>query len=268
MTARFCKTQTDGFALQKVFSNKAYNSKWESSGGNLEEVKKILNQPFTYLSKGGQSYVFASMDGQYVIKLLRYDHIRPLPWVYLLPEKYAAPKIAKKEAKLEKELSSYKIAFDELREETGLLYIHLNKSDCFDQTLTLIDKLGISHHLNLDQVDFLVQKRARLVYPALSELISQGKVNKAKEALDSLIQLLSCRFEKEIFDKDPDLNTNFGFLQTKAIQLDVGTFRKTFPPNALKKRDAIRLITDNLHQWLMQKSPELDRYLRERVNEI
>src|SRR5689334_8640410 len=37
------------------------------------EVVSILEQPFHYLAKGGQSYVFGSSDGKYVLKLFRFD---------------------------------------------------------------------------------------------------------------------------------------------------------------------------------------------------
>lgn len=268
MTARFCKKQTEGFALEKIRSNLSYHAEWEIESPNATELKAIFHQPFTYLSKGVQSYVFASQDGQYVIKLPRYDHLRSLPLVHLLPKKLAAAKIGKREAKLKKDFTSYKIAYEELREETGLVAIHLNKTDGLHQQVTLIDKLGIAHTLDLDKLEFLVQKRATLVYPTLEQWIREEKLSEAKEALASLVQVLSTRFDKKIFDKDPDLNTNFGFLGSQAIQIDVGRFRKTFPQIALPKKEAIFLITDNLHQWLQGKSPELASYLQGRINEI
>jgi hypothetical protein len=187
---------------------------------------------------------------------------------HLLPKRLAAAKIGKRNAKLQKDFTSYKIAYEELREETGLVAVHLNKTQNLHQSITLIDKLGIAHTLDLDGLEFLVQKRAALVYPTLEQWIREDKLEESKAALASLVQVLSTRFDRNIFDKDPDLNTNFGLLGSQAIQIDVGRFRKTFPSTSPSKKEAIALITDNLHQWLQAKSPELGRYLEERIDEL
>jgi hypothetical protein len=68
-----------------------------------------------------------------------------------------------------------------------------------------------------------------------------------------------------IFDKDPDLNTNFGFIGTRAIQIDFGRYKATQPHLDLQ---AILRITDHLHQWLMTKSPELDLHLRQTIESL
>lgn len=265
--ARFSKAKTDGFAMTKIGSDLVYDPKWDVSCNNLKEVKKILNQPFTYLSKGVQTYVFASEDGKYVLKLLRHDHMRPAPWVRLLPDRSAKPRIEKKQSKLNKDFTSYKIAYEELKDETGLVFLHLNKTDHLKQSLILIDKIGISHTLDLDQFEFLVQKRASLIYPTLSDLIEKGKIEEGKKALSTLVHLLEVRFEKQIFDKDSDLNTNFGFIENTAVQIDIGRFKKNHPERRHKK-EVILHTTDHLHQWLMVRSPVLDEHLKAAIENL
>lgn len=246
-TARFCKKQTGSFTIARISSDISFHPEWEVETANESEVKKILSQPFRFLGKGAQSFVFASEDGTTVIKFFRHHHL-------------------KKNSKLAKDFGSYKLAYDNLREETGLLYLHLNKTRHLNQTLDLIDKIGIHHPINLDHYEFLVQKRATLAYIALDKWIDEGKIDDAKEALTKLVQLLAIRSNKGIQDKDPDLNTNFGFIGTTPIQFDIGRFKSRKVPADLPAnyRELIR-ITDNLHQHLMRKAPELDEHLKQEL---
>lgn len=238
--AKFCKKQTGGFTIARISSNLVFHPEWEIDASDEERVKKILSQPYRFLGKGAQSFAFASEDGEYVIKFFRQDHL-------------------KKNSKLAKDFASYKLAYEKLRDETGLLYLHLNKTTHLNQTLDLIDKISIHHSINLDEYEFLVQKRAVPVYEAMKQWIDQGKISDAKVALDALFQLLKTRSNRGIYDKDPDLNTNFGFIGTTPIQFDIGRFKpRQTPPDP---SEIIR-ITDNLQQWLRFKNTELDTHIR------
>lgn len=259
VTARFCKNQTGKFTVLRITSNLKYNPEWEIASLSSEEqarIKEILNQPYSYLSKGVQSFVFASEDGQHVIKFFRHDHLSSPPWAF--------GRQHKKESRLYKDFLSYKIAYESLRQETGLVFLHLNK-DQFNQNLDLVDKLGIHHQIPLGRYEFLVQKRASLLYTALDKMIQAGSLDDAKETLTKLVHLLAHRSQKGISDKDPDLNTNFGVIGNQPIQIDVGRFRKA--PPKLDKNEIIR-ITDHLHQHLMVSCPELDQHLKTQIESL
>lgn len=261
VTARFCKAQTGKFTVQRITSTLTPQPQWEISPLSSEElshIQKILNQPYHYLSKGVQSFVFASQDGQYVIKFFRHDHLTSPFW--LKPSTKT-----KKQNRLQKDFLSYKYAYAHLRQETGLIYLHLNKTNTLHQTLDLVDKLGIHHPIPLDQYEFLVQKRACLLYTALNQMIEENKISDAKETLSRLVLLLAYRAQLGISDKDPDLNTNFGVIGTQPIQIDVGRFRKSTPQ--LDKNEILR-ITDHLHQHLMTKCPELDHHLKTQIEKL
>ncbi|MGH2612730.1 MAG: hypothetical protein ACRDFB_06730 [Rhabdochlamydiaceae bacterium] len=245
-TARFCKKQTGSFTIARISSSLSFHPEWKIEPSNEEQIRQILSQPYRFLGKGAQSFVFASDDGNTVIKFFRHHHL-------------------KKKSKLAKDFGSYKLAYEKLRTETGLLYLHLNKTTHLNQTLDLIDKLGIHHPIDLDKYEFLVQKRARLAYPALEQWMSEGKIAEAKEALTALVHLLAARSNKGIHDKDPDLNTNFGFIGTTPIQFDIGRFKLRETP---ADRNELVRITDNLHQWLMQRAPELDEHLKQELNKV
>ncbi len=270
---RFCHKQTDGFAIEKISSSHTPKAKWEipATYEEKQEVKALLAQEFYYLAKGAQSYVFESADHEYVLKFFRHSHMRPPFWVHLLPsigsiENYRAAKIEKGYAKLYKDFASYQIAFKELKEETGLVYLHLNKTDDLKQKVKIWDKIGIGHILDLDSMEFIVQKKAELIFPAITKWMNTQEEQKAKDALSSLIAFLKLRRDKGIFDKDPDLNTNFGFYQGKAIQIDVGRFK--FIPIEDSPKDEIVRITDNLLQFLNANYKGLSSHLQAEIEKI
>jgi hypothetical protein len=275
---KFCHSKTDGFALHKIRSSLSYCSDWEVPSSTLqdnEEIAAILDQPFYYLSKGAQSYVFASKDGQTVIKFFRVYHLQPPLWMRILPfppplQPYQICKMIEKRRGLDKDFNSYKLAFQELKNETGLLYIHLNKTDYLKKSLTIFDKIGIGHQLDLDQMEFLIQKKASLVFPSITDLVKTEGIESAKEAISALVKLLVLiRCEKGIFDKDPELNTNFGFLHKIPLQIDVGRFRLAQAhKNPEDYHDDVIRITDNFRQWLDKNYPPLSEHLLSEIQQI
>jgi hypothetical protein len=274
---QFCYKRTDGFALYKILSSFSFHREWEPSPAlseDLSEISQILDQPFYYLAKGAQSYVFASKDGQTVLKFFRLYHLRPPLWVTALAlplplQPYKIGKMIEKRNDLNKDFQSYKIAFEEMKEETGLIYLHLNKTSHLNKRLKIYDKIGIAYELDMDGMEFLIQRRASLVYPSIDSLIKTEGVDAAKEAIAALVGLLRSRCEKGIFDKDPDLNTNFGFLGRCPIQIDIGRFHhKSECKNSEAYRNEILRITDNFRQWLDVNYPPLSEFLTGEIQNI
>ena len=267
-TSRFCHHATEGFTLLSIQSNLSFHSDWESSTASTlskETLDGILNQKFSYLNKGAQAYVFSSEDGCYVIKFFKHNHLRlsPLFSWFPLPRSlmhYRDEKAAQKKQLLEKDFESYKIAFEHLQEQTGLLYLHLNKTDYLKKNLILVDKLGIEHLLSLDSYEFVLQKKAQSVFEKIEMCMKKNEVDKAKNALSSLVNLVSCREKKGIFDTDPNFTKNFGFIEKEAIQIDVGRFSWEKCP-----LDKGRM-SDDLKNWLFKKNyPELADHLEKTI---
>src|SRR5271166_494426 len=115
---RFCHRQTEGFRLQKIASQLPYRADWATPPAS-KAIQTLLSQPYRFLGSGGQCYAFVSQDGTAVIKFFKHHHMRPSR--LLLPKQ----KQQRKE-RLENLFSSFKIANDLLKEETALLFLHLN----------------------------------------------------------------------------------------------------------------------------------------------
>lgn len=253
---RLCHRATDGFALINVYAPPGDHERWKTEAPLPEG---LCDQPFHYLNSGSQSYVFISEDGKTVLKLFKFQHMRTPPMLNFFPSKgKLGKKRAKKRKVLEQTLDSLTLAYKEMRKETALLYLHLAKTNHLKQTITLIDKIGRTHTLDLDSVEFLLQKRGTLAYDAINEWMAKGKKETAEKGLHALFTLAKERCKKGIFDKDPDFSTNFGFIGEKPFQIDFGrlSYSEKEKNPEVYGLELIR-ITRAFETWIAENHPDL-----------
>jgi hypothetical protein len=269
--------KTDGFKVESILSNIPFYPQFvtqEPSSSEMETIDQILDQPFYYLGKGYQCFAFESADRCYVIKFCRhsrlrnsyiYDHI-PLPQFLDRKRKLTSQK---KTDKLLRHLSSYKFAFENLKEEAALIFMHLNKSSNLSKTLTFFDKIGSKFTLNMDHVEFFIQKKINPFYPTLEKMIVQGDHHAVRSIIDDLMQILVKRSNLGMCDKDAKLDRNFGILDGRVHQIDIGSYRPIV--QEITKDflyDDIKTTTSSLKKWLHEKEPSLGAYLDQKVNEL
>lgn len=259
--SRFCHHQTAGFRMSKIQDNT-----FPEASYCLPKIE--LHQKFSYLGRGLQSFSFVSEDQTMVLKVFNNRYQNRLFWLRCIPSfMWAKEKMALANKKLTRNFNSYKIAFEELKKETGLLYFHPTQTHHLQQTVILVDKLGIEHALDLDKTGFLLQKKATLFYPYIEHLMEERNLEKAQQALSAFIGFLKNRYEKGIGDSDQLVRANFGFLEDAApMQIDVGPFYKddSLKNPALYKTELFT-STLSLKHWLEGHYPELAHYLQELI---
>lgn len=255
----FCHDKTDGFTILRIQSELP-----KSEGISTEAPPDVFSQEFTYLGSGGQAYAFVSKDNQYVLKFFKHHH-HTLPfWRSLLPK--ASIREKKREKKRLRDFTSYRLCMEQLPEESGLLYVHLEKTDHLKTEVRIIDKIQIAHKIDLDSTAFILQKRATLAYEHLDALIERGDLLKAQEALISICDLVISRCQKGIYDEDPKIHRNFGFVDGKAILIDVGRLKRDpcrIDPR-IQHSDLIQ-ITSRLKTHLETRCPQLATFLEDYV---
>lgn len=271
--ARFCHHETQGFRLTKIRNNLSSEMDTVDHAQPECALNEALKQKFYYFNRGLQSFVFLSEDGHYILKIFNNRYQRKIAYFGFLShfpfiKSWAQEKALYNRQKLARTFTSYQIATEELKTETGILYSHLNKSRSLPSSLTLIDRLHIAHEIDPNQFGFIVQKKAEMAYPTLLRLIRLNDLNEAKRRLTSLLQLLIRRCQKGIRDNDPLIRTNFGFLNNQAIEVDVGPFSKdpTFCRPEVYGPE-IRHIAQSLKNWLNEQSPELASFLDQELQE-
>jgi hypothetical protein len=216
-----------------------------------------LEQPFRYLGRGRQCFAFASLDGKYVLKLPRTDIYQIPFWMRVLP----IPKQKRESFYLgrsEREnfvLTSMKIAYEDLREDTGVLAIHFGKSVDLGKSIALIDALGTPLHLPAHTTTFVLQTKQPILMKAFLEALHDGDFALGRKILDAFIDLVVVRGGKGIWNKDESFLRNYGFDGKKAYQIDIGSF--------YRKADGPASIRDTMHPvrtWLSKIDPEMLSY--------
>ena len=250
--------QTKEFSLANMVPHHSFDPKWNVhpiSEKEKSHIYSILNQKFYYIGYGHQIYVFFSEDNKYVLKIFKQHRYTVPRWIrYLVPSflSYRTQKMKPKENALDRDFTSYQIAFDQLQEETALQFVHLNSQDDFHHNITLIDKSHNECRLDLHDFEFVLQDMAVLVCPTIDNYMAQGSTAAAKDAIDSLLNFLYVRCKKGIDDSNPHLESNFAFLDNKVVQIDVGRF-------SLKQPEKFPKIKDEFKDYL-HKFPELEQY--------
>lgn len=263
----------DRFCFQSLAKSKQYRSDWEVHPLTPEEtadLKKALDQNYRYLACGQQAFAFVSNDGNYVLKFLKKKQFETHRF-------WDQKKQWERRNKQERDFASYRLAFDALQHETGLVFVHLNPSSDLPSKLNVADAKGKVHSLNLNKLNFILQRRAELVYPTIDRLMEQGAVDEAKQALRSLLTLFANRIQKGIADSDPDLDKNFGFIEGKAIQIDVGRFTDRPQITHYRNRDKevekaffqvpFPPIKESFWEWLLAHHPLLYDDFKKAVEE-
>jgi hypothetical protein len=268
---------TDGFSPSHIVSDFPFRPDWETrplSHSERDEVKQAFNQPYHYLGKGCQSYVFLSEDQRYVIKFFKYQNYCLKPWLVYLPSlpaivKYRIQKQEQKQQVIDRFFTSWKLAFEHLKDETGLMYIHLNKTSHLNQHLLIYDKLGYFHHLNLDQLEFCVQRRAEMLQVVLLRYKQEGELEKGKELIAKLLELQLSQYSRGFADTDPALLQNTGIIDGRLMQIDVGllTYDEKLKEPTYYHQELFNR-TYKLQKWLNRVYPELGIFLQEQLQTI
>jgi hypothetical protein len=276
-TGRLYFYVTDGFTVSNISSDFAYQTQWAIkplTSNEKVEADQALNQDYHYLGKGCQSYAFLSEDGQFVIKFFKYQRFRLQPWLTYLPPlgpivRYRDEKALKKWNKLNVFVMSWKIAFENLKAESGLVLVHLNKTTDLQRTLVIYDKIGQKHVLNLDDMEFCIQRRAEPLSNVLVAFKEKGQLQQAETLLSNLLNLILSEYLRGLTDNDHALLQNTGVVNNQPIHIDVGQFLKSekFRSPLFYHQDLFTR-TYRLKVWLKENYPPLGTFLETRLREI
>jgi hypothetical protein len=226
-----------------------------------------LEQPFRYLGRGRQCFAFASLDGKYVLKLPRTDIYQMPFWMRVLPipEKKRFAFCSVRAARENFVLNSMKIAYEELRDDTGVLSLHFGKSEDLGKSLNLIDAMGIPCRLPAHLTTFVLQTKQPILMRAFLEALQDGDLALCRKVLDAFIDLVVVRGGKGIWNKDESFLRNYGFDGKKAYQIDIGSFYfKADGPASI--RDTMHPVRDYLAKIDKEMLSYFDAALEKKID--
>lgn len=247
--------RTDGFSPSIIQAPLSENRASLCEGG----IRKVFLQPFRYLSKGRQCFVFESEDGKYVLKFFNQKYLT-MPWYSFLWEEKERAKRSLRRHFYE---NSYQIAFQELGEE--ILYLHLSSSNDLPE-VTLVDRAKRDFQIDLNQVPFVLQKKGAPIYSALDTIYQEEGIGGIYKEIDHFVAAISHRIEKNIADGDSDVEHNWGYVDGKLFHLDPG---RLYYEKELQNPERLQREWDNatrgFHKWLRKKYPEAALYLQQKT---
>ncbi len=218
------------------------------------EINAILSQPFHYLSKGRQCFVFESEDGKYVLKFFNQKYLK-MPWYSFFIREKEHKKRALRRHFYE---NSYSIAYRELGDE--ILYLHLGPSEEIPQ-VALTDRASQKHRLDLSQMPFLIQKRGESLSSGLSKVYEKEGSIGLKREIDSFLTQVGRRIAKNIADADRDVLNNWGYVDGHIFHLDPGRLYIEDLSDPIRSQEEWTRATHDLHRWLLESYPESADYL-------
>jgi hypothetical protein len=218
---------------------------------------------FQYLGKGRQQFAFESLDGRYVLKFEQQK--KGLQRIY---EASFFPTL-KQRSRWEKKSSlyreAYRLAFEHLREETGVEVLHRGKSELVFPTVELCDLASGVVHVDLNQVPFVLQKKGGLSFLEALSLHKKGPL--FAKLLEEFLSFHEKRIFLQIGDGDRDLKHNYRWEGGKLLYIDPGRFFFHGAWDVVSFEKERFNAVYRLRKWLLKEAPEWLAWFDAKVEE-
>lgn len=271
------KCSTQGFRLEKVRIAFPFRPDWEARTPSKIDLPQLCHGSFSYLAKGSQCYVFEHATEPYVLKIFRADllHNRNRRWLRKLYATYLRQKPNVKTtrfiAKIQKTMSAAWLAYEQVPELTGVVYLHLNLTPANSPTplptISLSDRMGRSYRVPLDSVRFVIQKKGEPFRSHFSRC--QHDPEQISLFFDHLLTLFVQRIQKKIINTDHNLSPNFGFTEHEALEIDFGNYlySEQLSSPQEQRREFLR-FAGALRNWTCRHAPTWLSHLDQKIMHI
>lgn len=255
------------FRIDKIQPYNFFNNTIDLKEQKEIDLSTILDQQYSFLSKGRQSFVFESRDNKYVIKFFRFHRYRQPIWskcfsFFNFFRSYIDKLQYEKKDLYTKTMNSYKLAFEDLKDETATIYVHLNKTHNLNKKLIIKDKFRKKYLLDLDNLGFVIQKKAQPFIEALLNV--KDDKNAVALLIGSFFDNLESIYKKDILNKDRHVMQNLGLIDDRVVEIDIGRFsKKKFNKNKLQKE--ANHYTVYLKKWLSKNISDSQSLVDDRL---
>jgi len=261
VAARCYYAITDDFRISNITYELPYNPDWSvSPPEDPVLVEDILEQELRYIGKGAQSYVFGTVDGNYVVKFIKFKHHKVEKydkWKLLPFMQYNIDRrIAKHQRKLNAVFDGYSLAYRKHRDSTGLITLHLNRTNGIGEPIIVIDKVGIKRKIDRNAVAYIVQKRATVTKEIVDSAIANNDWDLVEKTFIQLFDFYVEEFREGLYDRDRSILTNTGFIDRKPVRIDAGKFTESSElKDPQRQYQEFQEILARLQRWVDRNRP-------------
>lgn len=261
---------TKQFNVATIHSNLSYNDYWtvDPLPDSQQELltQQIVASTYDYFGSGPHYYTFVDSTKNYVIKFFKKNHLSPRGWLKRYPlyvlRYFGYEELPDDQFLSEHLFTNYKHAYEAFRQETALIYLHLNKHREFKKKLNIIDAKGRSQFIDLNSCEFVIQRKVEKLFDRLDKL--SADIKEFKNAIHAILRLVVLRCEKGFACPNVPLYNHFGFVADQPIQYDCGILTKDlsmkYPLNI--QREVI-LTAEKLALWASEHHPSLSLLIQE-----
>jgi len=254
------------FSDAKISSNLSFNTEYAVPALFGEEKKSVLaalSQRYDYLGGGAESFCFLSADKNYVLKFFKMEYFLPKAWIEMFPFSLMKDNLLKhywerRSARLPRTFKAHKIAYEKLQGQTAVIYAHLNKSNDLKHSVVVRDEKGLEHVIDLDSKEFVLQRKATPAFKYVHERVAAADMEGAKSSITALMEFIVYRMREGYIDLDKGISSNYGFVDGKPMQIDLGHL--VCNPSLCtheKKLSEISRVKERLLRWARGYNAEL-----------
>ncbi len=244
-----------------------------ASQEEIKNVLSIVSQPFNFLAEEEDCYVFESKDQNYVIRFFNMRKITPKYWLNYIPvpflDKRRLSKIADRERNRQEIFSGLKNSFEHFRYQTGLVFLHLFRTEYLKTKILVIDKEGREHKIPLDIVPFVVQKKAKLLFEYIPDLLKEGKTSEALYALCRVLTIVKDECRQGFYGANKEVEAEFGFVEGRPIRVAIHSLKMDeslkSSRNVLKE---VYRVSQSLEAWAERCCPEIATLFQDEVEDL
>lgn len=217
-----------GFTVHKIASPLTYDEQWEIEGLDLDQehdlIEAAFSQPFYYWGTDVYWYGFISEDHKYLLKFFKMHKLLPKTGWLSMPlalfEGYRFNQVDKKKEILKEIFSSVKASYESFKDQTAVIYVHLNKTRRLRKKVELIDQFGKHLFVDLDSKEFILDRKAEHLYTYLVGLYDAHEDKEVRQALSSLFSVIVGRCAKGYGERDHHMAAHYGFIEGKPVLFD------------------------------------------------
>lgn len=223
-----------------------------------KNIQEILSQKFNFLTQGLQTWIWESSDKKYVLKLFK--DIQEGKEQF---KRWGKDPNELEQAWFDNAIKSYQLAFEQLRRETALIYIHTNNERVPVDKIVLGDK-----EYNASEHPFLIQEKVELVRDRVTSFMGKNNFKDSKKIIDEVLEFISSIWKRNITEDTFNFDHNYGYTaKDHLVQIDVGSFWEG-EGYVCKQLVEKKLLSSDSAQWIEERFPELAVYYKQEVGKL